>query len=65
VKNADSVPNSVPQKRKLGMGRQAIATAHDENVSAWVGAIEQGIQAMGKEAVPLLELQGAIGMPLV
>jgi hypothetical protein len=44
---------------------RAIETAHDEDVSAWAGAIGQGIQAIGKEGVPLLELQGAIGMPLV
>jgi hypothetical protein len=42
---------------------QAIATAHDEDVSAWAEAIAQGINAMGGEAVPLLELQGAIALP--
>lgn len=44
---------------------RAIATAHDEDVSAWSLAISQGISAMGGEAVTLLELQRAIGMPLI
>ena len=44
---------------------RALTTAHDEDVSAWAGAIGQGISAMGGEAVLLLELQRAIGMPLV
>jgi hypothetical protein len=43
----------------------AMAVAHGEDVSAWVGAIAEGIQAMGGKTVTLLELQGAIGMPLV
>jgi hypothetical protein len=38
---------------------RAIATAHDEDVSAWSLAIGQRISAMGGEAMPLLELQGA------
>jgi hypothetical protein len=44
---------------------RAIETAHDEDVSAWAGAIGRGIQELGGEAVLLLELQRAIGMPLV
>jgi hypothetical protein len=44
---------------------RAIATAHDEDVSAWAGAIVQGIKELGGEAVLLLELQRAIGMPLI
>jgi hypothetical protein len=49
---------------------QAIATAHDEDVSAWAEAIAQGIRELGEDSVPLLELQEAIalpstGMPLV
>jgi hypothetical protein len=43
----------------------AMAVAHGEDVSAWVGAIAEGIQAMWGKTVTLLELQGAIGMPLV
>jgi len=44
---------------------QAIGTAHDEDVSAWERAIGQGIKAMGGEGGLLLELQQAIGMPLI
>jgi len=44
---------------------QTIATAHDEDVSAWVEAIRRGIQELGEEAVTLLELQREIGMPLI
>jgi hypothetical protein len=44
---------------------RAIATAHDEDVAAWSEAIAHGMNAMGGEAVPLLVLQGAIGMPLI
>jgi hypothetical protein len=43
----------------------AIATAHDEDVSAWAEALAQGIRELGEDSVPLLELQEAIGMPLV
>ena len=38
---------------------QAIETAHDEDVLAWSLAISQGINAVGREAVLLLELQRA------
>jgi hypothetical protein len=44
---------------------RAIATAHDEDVLAWSGAIGRGMSAMGGEAVLLVELQRAIEMPLI
>ena len=44
---------------------RAIETAHDEDVSAWAGAIGEGISAMGGEAVLLLELQRSLGIPLI
>jgi hypothetical protein len=44
---------------------RALEMAHDEDVSAWSLAIGQGISAMGGEAVLLVELQRAIGIPLI
>jgi hypothetical protein len=54
-----------PEMTEAEALNRVIETAHDEDVSAWAGAIGQGIKAMGGEAVPLLELQQAIGMPLI
>jgi len=36
---------------------QVIETAHDEDVSAWVGAIEEGRKTLGGEAATLVKLQ--------
>jgi hypothetical protein len=44
--------------------RDAIALAHDEDVSAWGEAISARLEEWG-EPVSLLELQGSIEMPLV
>jgi hypothetical protein len=49
----------------LAVSAEQRETAHDEDVSAWARAIGQGISAMGGEAMLLVELQRAIGMPLV
>jgi hypothetical protein len=44
---------------------QALNTAHDEDVSAWSMAISQSMTARKKDAVPLLELQRSLKMPLI
>lgn len=44
---------------------RAIATAHDEDVSAWTESIQQHLTERQGQAVNLLELQRAIEMPLV
>jgi hypothetical protein len=45
--------------------QQAIALAHDENVSEWGAAISVGLDEWDNESVPFLELQRSIEMPLV
>jgi hypothetical protein len=44
--------------------QQAIALAHDEDVSAWGEAISTRLDEFG-QPISLLELQGSIEMPLV
>ncbi len=44
---------------------RAMAVAHEEDVSAWVEAIAQWMQADATPAVSLLELQRSLKMPLV
>lgn len=43
----------------------AISIAHDEDVSAWVGAIAQWMRNHQITMIPLMQLQRALGMPLV
>ena len=45
--------------------QQAIALAHDENVSEWGAAISVGLDEWDNESVPFLELQRSIEMPVV
>jgi hypothetical protein len=45
--------------------QQALAVAHDENVSAWINAIAQWMQAKYTSEISLLELQRSLQMPLV
>lgn len=44
---------------------QAIALAHDEDVSTWTGAIEQWLIEQNISAIPLVQLQQSVEMPLV
>jgi hypothetical protein len=44
---------------------RAIATAHDEDISAWAGAIENVFQQSQIDSLSLIELQKRLGMPLV
>ena len=44
---------------------RAIATAHDEDVSEWVGAIANIFQQGQTDSLPLMELQRRWGMPLI
>ncbi|MGI0484163.1 hypothetical protein ACN4EK_01930 [Pantanalinema rosaneae CENA516] len=45
--------------------QQALAVAHDEDVSAWIQAIAQGIPGDRASEISLLELQRSLQMPLV
>ena len=45
--------------------QQAMALAHDENVSEWGAAIAIGLDEWDDESVPFLELHRSIEMPLV
>jgi hypothetical protein len=45
--------------------RDAMALAHDENVSEWGAAIALGLDEWDDESVPFLELHRSIEMPLV
>jgi hypothetical protein len=45
--------------------QQAMALAHDENVSEWGAAISVRLNEWDNESVPFLELQRSIEMPLV
>jgi len=44
---------------------QALALAHDEDVSVWVGAIAQRMAEQQVSMAPLVELQQSTGMPLI
>lgn len=44
---------------------QAMGLAHDEDVSAWVGAIAQWMADARVSTIPLVQLQEAVDMPLV
>jgi hypothetical protein len=45
--------------------QQAMALAHDENVSEWGAAISVRLDEWDDESVPLLELQRSVELPLV
>ena len=44
---------------------EALAAAHDEDISAWKKAIAHQIQQSNSRPVSLLQLQQALGMPLI
>lgn len=48
------------QKKQL-----ALAAAHDEDISVWQSAIAHFMQRSGSKAISLLQLQQALGMPLI
>jgi hypothetical protein len=48
------------QKKQL-----ALASAHDEDISAWSKAIAHQMQHSGSKAVSLLQLQQALGLPMI
>ncbi len=57
---ASELPLSDEQKK-----HQALAAAHDEDISAWQRAIAHQMQHSGSKAVSLLQLQQALGIPLI
>ncbi|MGP1373856.1 MAG: hypothetical protein ACTS3T_13590 [Almyronema sp.] len=71
---ADSVAEAVDKTKVLAMidqitaeeaAQQALMTAHDENVSAWIQAIATWMQQQQMTQIPLLELHRALQQPLV
>jgi hypothetical protein len=57
---ASELPMSDEQKKQL-----ALASAHDEDISAWSQEIAHQMQHSGSKPVSLLQLQQALGMPLI
>lgn len=57
---ASELPLSDEQKKQL-----ALAAAHDEDISTWSEASAHQMQHSGSKAVSLLQLQQALGMPLI
>ncbi|MBD1909043.1 hypothetical protein H6G02_23510 [Leptolyngbya sp. FACHB-16] len=54
-----------PEWTEVEAFNQALAIAHDEDVSSWVEAIGQWMGKKQIEMIPLVQLQQAIGMPLI
>lgn len=55
------------QEASIQTQAQALAVAHDEDVSAWIRAIQTWVKchAQGQEQVTLLELQQGTNLPIV
>lgn len=45
--------------------QQALQVAHDENISAWIGIINQWMQEQSRQCFPLLELVHSVDLPLI
>ncbi len=54
-----------PEWTEVEAFNQAMAIAHDEDVSTWVGTIGQWMGEQQVATIPLVELQQLTGMPLV
>ena len=74
VQPSESVVEAIDLKNLLALldhadQRQAqqdvLATAHDENVAAWIAAIAAWKQAHHRQEISLLELQRSLQMPLI
>jgi hypothetical protein len=54
-----------PEMTEAEAFEAAISVSHGEDVSAWVGTIEQVLQQESGQKMSLMELQGRSGLPLV
>jgi hypothetical protein len=54
-----------PEMTEAEAFEAAISVSHGEDVSAWVGAIEQALQQEESRALSLMQLQERSGLPLV
>jgi hypothetical protein len=61
----DQQMSQEPKLTEAEIFNGALALAHDEDVSTWVGAIAQWMQQHQISIIPLVQLQQSIGMPLV
>lgn len=61
----DAQMSQEPGLTEAEVFNRAMAVAHEEDVSAWVEAIAQWMQADATPAISLLELQRSLKMPLV
>ncbi|MBD2067066.1 hypothetical protein H6F93_05905 [Leptolyngbya sp. FACHB-671] len=61
----DEQMNQYPGLTEAEAFNQAMEIAHDEDVSAWVGAIDQCLQDQQVSTIPLIRLQQATDVPLV
>lgn len=61
----DEQMSQEPELTEAEIFNQAMALAHDEDVSAWSGAIAQWMAEQQVSTTPLVELQQAMGMPLI
>lgn len=65
LKVLDEQMSQEPELTEAEIFNQALALAHDEDVSVWAGAINCWMQTASKSDVSLLELQRSLEMPLV
>lgn len=61
----DEQMSQAPWLTEVEAFNRAIATAHDENVAEWVGAIEQWMREQSIGEVSLVQLQQSIDLPLI
>lgn len=61
----DKQMSQEPRLTEMEAFNRAIETAHDEDVSAWVGAIEQWMSEQAVSDISLLQLQQSIDLPLI
>lgn len=54
-----------PGLTEIEVFNRAMEMAHDEDISSWVGAIAQWMEKYQTLAIPLVQLQQSIGMPLI
>ncbi|MBD1995928.1 hypothetical protein H6G00_04755 [Leptolyngbya sp. FACHB-541] len=61
----DEQMNQYPGLTEAEAFNRALEIAHDEDVSTWVGTIDQWMQDQRISTIPLIRLQQSLGMPIV
>lgn len=61
----DEQMSQKPELTEVEIFNQALALAHDEDVSAWAGAIARWLEEHQVSTIPLIQLQQAMGIPLI